>query len=241
MTLLDGLISYWALNEASDDALDLHGSKTLTAVNAPAAQTGHVYATAREFAPASTQYFTRTDAALRGGADFTVAIWFNAYTLQTTPTYHMLADCLSSAGGWAVGSWGSDSSASAFLQIGSGGGGFYPAAHASMAGPTLNRWWFFIGWLDYAAKTSYAWLDNVAGEEKTSVNSAVAGDSPLRVGTQMAAAAQWWDGMIGPAMFWNRVLSEAERTELWHSSAGMTYADFSLAEPGAKRVAIRKA
>lgn len=226
--LLNNLIAYWPFDEASGNALDLSGnSRTLTQVNDPGANTGLVYTTAREFVPVNTEYFTRSDSALYGGAAMTVAVWFNAYTLENTPNYHMLCDTLSYGGGWAVGVWGDATQLQAFFQIGKGGGGYYASSHAVLLGDHRNEWHLMVGWLDYAAKTAYSQIDTTAGQVQTDTAYATAGNSYVRFGTRRSATGQWWDGRIGPIAFWNTVLTAAQRTPLYNSGSGLPYASFT--------------
>lgn len=226
--LLNNLVAYWPFNEASGDALDLSGnSRTLTNVNDPGANTGKVYETAREFVPASAEYFTRSDAALYGGSPMTVALWFNAYALETTPNYHMLIDTLTYAGGWAVGVWGGATELQAFIQVGVGGGLYYNAAHAALLGNHQNEWHLFIGWLDYAAKTLYSQLDATPGQSQVNASYATAGSSYIRFGTRRSATGQWWDGMIGPVALWSSVLTTNQRSALYASGNGLPYAEFT--------------
>lgn len=226
--LLSNLLAYWPLSEATGDALDLSGNgRTLSHVNDPGANTGKVYLTAREFAPANTEYFTRSDAALYGGASMTVAIWFNAYALETTPNYHMLIDNLAYGGGWAIGAWGGVTAMSVFFQVGKGGGLYYTASHCSLLGDHQNEWHLYIAWLDYNAKTSYSELNTVAGEVRTDVAFATSGSSYVRFGTKRAVDGQWWSGMIGPIAMWSAVLTADQRIALWNEGAGLAFADFT--------------
>ena len=77
--LLNALIAYYKLDEAggANDALDAHtGGLTFTQVNAPGSDAGKI-GTARTFAAASAQYFSRADDSnfSTGDVDFTISAW----------------------------------------------------------------------------------------------------------------------------------------------------------------------
>ena len=77
MALIDNLISYWPLNEASGDLLDAHGSNDLTARNSPGATSG-VLNGARSFVAASNHQFDKAlsgSGLAVGGTDWTLMGW----------------------------------------------------------------------------------------------------------------------------------------------------------------------
>src|SRR5690606_38146388 len=79
MALTDDLISYWKLDEASGNAVDAHGSNTLTETSGTIdAATGKING-GRDFEAIDTEYFTCADNAglSAGDVDFTIAGWVN--------------------------------------------------------------------------------------------------------------------------------------------------------------------
>ena len=74
--LLNGLLAYWKLNEASGTAIDVIGLNDLDDVNTVGSTAGKV-GTARNFVPASSEYLTNpsTVGLGLGAVDFTFSVW----------------------------------------------------------------------------------------------------------------------------------------------------------------------
>jgi hypothetical protein len=75
MALTDNLISFWKLDETSGNAIDAHGSNTLTAVASPGTAAGKIE-TARTFNGSSQYFSVASNASVQvGDEDFYVAGW----------------------------------------------------------------------------------------------------------------------------------------------------------------------
>lgn len=233
-TLNSGLISYWKMDEASGNALDIHSGKTFTAYNTPGTNTGKVYATARTFASASNQYFKRdSETALAGGADFTFATWFYLNSrVGQSPNYYMLMSSAFGTGGWSVGLVDNGnptvSALQGFMQAAYEGGVY--TAHVSWASAPvadrLNTWYLIIAWYDHATNT--LWLSHDNGAEVNTVGPAPM--VPLLVWPGFTyhylgreQNGENLDGRMQSTMFWNRILTADERSTVWNNGNGVTY------------------
>lgn len=230
--LLSGLRAFWPMNEAggANNALDLVGGYTWTQVNAPGADTGLVYPTARSFdGGVSAQYFTRAYnagfASLFGDTDHTVTLWAYHTIWATNPpllyrfmfacgesTVGGLA-CLTNAGHQVVGNW-----------YNSGAGGVTSTHGESLA--DLNTWHLL----------QFAW-DAANSKGRVAVNLGAWADL-AESGTHGAAtygsayigqfgSSNWFAGRLGPIMVWNRLLSDIERAALYNDGAGLQLSGFT--------------
>lgn len=86
MSLLDNLVSYWKLDEASGTRVDSHGSNDLTDNNTVGSTTGKI-GNAASFVAANAEYLSHTNNTdfTTGDVSFFFAGWFNATTLTNFP------------------------------------------------------------------------------------------------------------------------------------------------------------
>lgn len=230
--LLTDLVAYWKLDEASGDALDIHGSHTLAAVNAPGTGVGKVYTTARELLLASAQKFQSACEAVRTIAGpFTLAWWEKPYTYTGVGGhYNAIFDT-----GMGGGSGGlsvihtHDGTIVLYLQYDGAYTGHDWSAHTVQM-PTLNAWNYSIwtyngatpGTITYQLNggdvLTYTWADYAMTAGRA--------DLQVRIGDTPGAGA-YFDGLIGPIAIWTRVLSADDRAALWNNGDGLTYAEFT--------------
>ena len=218
--LLTGLVAYWPLSEASGNAIDLHsGGLTLTAANAPGAAAGQVYATARTFVPASTQYFSRAVSADVQPADqMVIAAWIYP-TSFASPRRPIVA---------LQGSV--DTPYILYLDV-TGKPGFVLFAGGANYGQliadaaiSLNAWSYILA--EFERPTLRLSVNGGATKSLSWNYSAVTGTGNFNLGRE--TVARYFDGRIGPVAFWkNRTLSAADRTALWNGGAGLAYSGFS--------------
>jgi len=225
--LLNNLVAFWPLNEDSGDALEIGGGQTLTADNAPGADTGKVYATARTLAKVSNQGFhCHTYAKLRGGADFTYMCWFWLTSHPgNSPNYYMLQDSIYGNTGWALGlvDNGLDQ---LFVQAAHAGG--YYTAHSVSVDLPLETWHLAVCWYDHANMTIWVQLnaaDPVSHEGAAQMAAQSAYEEAHYFGTE--GSGLFMDGRLGPVGLWDRILSVDERAALWNGGAGLAYSAFT--------------
>jgi len=237
--LLDNLIAYWPGNEAAGNALDAHtNGLDLTDNNTVTSNPGHVYALARQYTLATSEYHSRASEALlqTGDVDFTIAAWVYH---DTVSTYQRIVAKDNSVAGEREYS----------LLFAAAGGGFnrfrlyvyrpvdagvYVSAD-TLGEPSVNTWYFVVGWHDSVADTIYIQVNN-GGVDSNATGGALqaASSAQFRIGAaQYPAAVHYMNGRIGPTAIWKSaaggggVLTAAQRTCLWNGGAGLAYADFT--------------
>lgn len=229
--LLNALIAYWPGNEASGKALDAHtNGLDLPDVSTVGSNTGHVYALARDYA---NDYHTRAgdDALLSAGdTDFTLAAWVY---LDSKPTIGHIAGKATSNGDYEY--WMNYASSVDRLQFTVShdglGASAVPRRADSLGSPSLSTWYLVIGWHDSVANTTNIQVNNGTVDSGGHATGVKDGVNPFRIGFNVGV--NYWDGRIGPTMFWKSaaggggVLTADQRTALYNAGAGLAYASFT--------------
>lgn len=223
-TLLDDLVSWWTLNEASGNRADSHGSNTLVDNDTVTSATGKVD-TAAEFVIANTEWLAAPDSphGLQGGArDFTVACWLKPTDLAGVLQY-------------AVGTAGSVTGTMNWLvQINTANDllfSWYSSGFRSVTSSHTvieNDWIFVVAWhVDTDPSFGSANIQVNNGTVDTHVESSYFACAdlsiPFYLGRWGHSSGRYYSGLIDEVAFWPRVLTADERTELYNGGAGMTY------------------
>jgi hypothetical protein len=232
VSLLTDLESAWELNEASSTALDSHGSNDLTDVTGVGSGTGLVYGTARDLERSNADRFTRaSNSSLEvGDIDFTLESWVNLESLSRGTIV------TKSDGGNGAYFLLYETGVSRFRFQVYGGGGFGSVANAdaSTFGAISTATWYHV----------IAWHDSVNNEIGISVNdvddvtahsAGVYEDGSMGFTLGSDPFGNAFDGRISPVRFWKKVLTSGERTQLFNSSAGLTYAGLTPASGNRRR------
>jgi hypothetical protein len=199
-TLLQGLISYWPLDEQSGTRYDAVGSNDLTDNNTVGYAAG-VNGAAAVMAEASAESLSTV---ISVSGDFSVSMWLN----ETVP------------GGFVVGfhdgavkaqAIGSDASGSFFALIGG-------ADESELAAGTAGWNHVVLAW-DSVAETATVYVNN-----STSASVALSGALP----TISSFSIPFSNGAGGvfqtdEVAIWSRVLTADERTALYNLGAGKFY------------------
>lgn len=222
MALTDNLISFWELEEASGTRNDSHSTNHLTdnaAVSSAAGKVGN----AADFTAASTQYLSRTsNAALQtGNIDFSFAYWAK-FKSTAAPAFSLVTkdvDTPSNSRDY-TNDW--DNNGKFRFYINGSGGGLIVSSAAFTA---LNTWHFVVSWHDSVGDTL-----NIQVDDGTVTSAATLAAVPqatgaeFRIGARAYAANQnYTNGVIDQVGFWKRVLTAAERTQLYNSGSGLAY------------------
>lgn len=232
MSLLTNLVSYWKLDEASGNALDAHGSNTLTD-NASVGSAAGKINNARDFESSTHQYFSIADnAALStGDIDFTFACWVKAESLVNYPVI--------------LGKWGTyagyrefvlyyDTSSFRFqFAVESSGGTLASAVANTFGAASTGTWYFVVGWHD--SVNNLVGISINAGTADTVSHTLGVRDSTLQFqigGSNQNVQSLFWDGLIDEVGFWKRVLTSQERTDLYNGGSALSYDDFGGASAG---------
>jgi hypothetical protein len=234
--LLDNLIAFFPGNEASGNLIDAHSNGlNLTDMNTVTNNTGLVYATARQYTAANSEFHTRgvgVDDALfsTGDIDYTVAGWARWDSLLLS----LVAGKTYNATGHVEYQLYYSASASAFRFGVSDAAGIIGLADGGAA--SINTWYLLVGWHDSVAHTVNIQVNNgTVASVSTGAARPIDTDAPFSVGGRESndhAFTAGMNGRIGPVMFWKSaaggggVLSSAQRTALYNGGAGLTYAAF---------------
>jgi hypothetical protein len=213
-SLLNDLVAYWKLDEASGIRSDSHGTNHLTDNNTVGSTAGKL-GNAAAFVAANSEYLSCDTASLNPGtSDFTIAVWFRT----TSTTYKSIAGVYSgsSAAGCVLAA--DNGQVYSFFRDASGHGGF-----SSVTGTGYNdgNWHLYVAEFDRDGYFT-PYIDNVA---LTGTSIATVGDvSPAGIFAIGArSSSNHWDGDLDEVAIWKRLLSPEERTHLWNSGAGLTY------------------
>lgn len=224
-TLWDDLIEYIPMSESSDGsgAVTREGSylgtKWTDAANAPS-DTGHVHDLATSFTRASSQYLYRTDHrfSLPSSGSWTFAAWVYRVD-ELEEGYRGIFNCEGTNCGYNV-FITHDATLVADLNQTN-----YHNADFDGIPMTRLTWHLVRCWYDATAGTWNNQLDD--GPIGTWEVAAPARGGTLQIGTYFT---NYWDGLIGPLMWWSKVLSTAEYAELYNAGTGVAY-DGPAADP----------
>jgi hypothetical protein len=205
-SLLTDLVAYWKLDEGSGTRIDSHGSNNLTDNNSVGSATGKI-GNAAEFSGSNS---LGAGTSLQPAGDFTFSCWLNPDTLN---------------GNAVAANWTNASNRTWAIDTFSGTLRFYiygPSIDAIIdTGITLSTvsWSLVIAWFDDAADNIYCQINN------GTIFSASFTGPPYQAGefTLGKRASLFNDGLMDEVGLWSRVLTAAERNELYNAGAGITY------------------
>jgi hypothetical protein len=222
MSLTDSLISYWKLDEASGNALDAHGSNTLTDNNTVGTAAGKIN-TARQFTAANSEYLNHADNTdlSTGDIDFTFAAWVY---LETTPAAELSYIVISKDNDAGSREYVLDinNPSTPRFYVNGGGGGMLVSWSANLS---TGVWYHVVGWHDATANQLGICVN--AGTPVTQSTGGTApndGTAEFRLGNRSYSGFEGYlDGRIDEVGFWKRVLTSQERTDLYNGGAGLAY------------------
>ena len=239
--LLNNLVGYWGLDEAggANNALDKHsGARTLTHTASPGSNTGKVYAGARTFN--GSQYFTRTSetATQSGDNDLTWAAWVYLETLSANSIIIAKYDTSSAKEFILFYNFSDHATQNRFALIVSSDGSATTSLDATTFGaPSSGTWYFVCAWHDAANNQIGISVNNGTANTASYSSGIYAGSCPLQLGTIYVSGSPYGDyllnGRMGPVMMWKSapggggVLTSTQRTVLYNSGNGLSYASFT--------------
>ena len=219
--LIDQLVSYWPLNEASGDAVDIHGANTLTDTNTVTSTTGLV-GNAREFTSANAEKLTRTDnATLSVGDDFTWAGWMYLKSVSTTQT---LVAKYNGSPNLEYIFYFSTGSGFRFVASSDGAVTGLTQVNQTIAYNTPNAWVFVVAWHNATANTLNMQINNGTVDSVSHSGGVYNGTSSLEVGYN-TAVVEGGNCLIDELGLWKRILTPAELTWLYNGGAGRSYTE----------------
>lgn len=230
--LLNNLIAYWKLDEASGDALDAHtNGLTLTQVGAPGRAAGKI-GTARSCS--GGQNFERNDDAFlsTGNVDFTISGWMYMTTVSANQ------GLLSRWGGptnreyTLYYNYDDHAPNNRFTFAVSSNGTAYQELNATTFGAaSINTWYHVIAWHDSANDELGISINGIT--DTLSYSSGVFNSSSKTFAAILFTSVYLLSGRLDEIGFWKSaaggggVLTAAQRTALYNAGAGLAYAQFT--------------
>lgn len=222
MSLYTNLISFWELEEASGTRVDavVASGNDLTDVNTVTQNTGKV-GNCAQFTSANSECLSHSNNAslTTGDIDFTIAGWvyFDSVSANESPWSKWTAgteaeyalDDAGAGGAWRWYVYFNGSSADVLT---------------SSAVPTTATWYYVVCWHDSIANTISIQVNDGTVDSKAHSTGVFQGTSAFALGSRGASAGEFMPGRIDQVGFWKRVLTSGERTQLYNSGAGLSYA-----------------
>lgn len=224
-TLLTDIVAAWHLDEASGARADATGRGNNLTDNNTVTQAAGKIGNAAQFTRANSEYLSREDNAdlTMGDIDFTFAAWFY---LDSKPVGAAQAILSKYSGGgqdcYELYYW--ETPDRLRLLVSSTGANQVEVVAAAFGSPALSTWHLVVAWHDAANDTINIQVDDGAVNSVAHALGVFAGNAQFRIGAvQFGGGSHFWDGRIDAAHIWKRVLTAAERTELYNAGNGREY------------------
>jgi hypothetical protein len=218
--LLNTLIGYWKLDEASGSRADSVGTNTLTDHNSTAGAAGKINNGAN-FVSASSQFLSHVDNSdLRVTGEFTFSVWVKL----TTQLACSLVSKQKTSGGSAVDYQISyDTTHGFYFGVGTATG-FSDVAQ--VGAPTSNGTWVhLVGWYDSGLAQSCLRLNDTTTFISTTSPALLQSVASFLVGSGDTVA--FANALVDEIGFWKRKLNALEITALYNGGAGLPLASFT--------------
>jgi hypothetical protein len=210
-TLLNNLLAYWKLDETSGTRIDSHGSNNLIDNNTVGSATGKI-GNAASFVAANSEYLSVNSSQLSFAGDFTISVWNKPTSVVGTSASYVLSKDDTTNREYHIQLLSSNYN----FQVWNGATKYLMSLPA-----TSGVWQHLMMWYDSVAGTLYASVNN-----GTPATGAVPGinttSAPFLVGVR-GDFKGYYDGLIDEVGIWTRLLTTAERTQLYNSGSGLTY------------------
>lgn len=212
--LRKGLVGYWRLEEATGTRYDQsqYGNH-LTANNSPMNAVGKVDNSVKLVKASLQTLSIPSNAWLAPTGSFTITTWVK------------LNDVTVTSGG--VSKWKSGSAEYIASYFNPAIPGFvfftYPdgitakIASRTMVAPATNIWYFVCNWYDASLGTNFISVDNVLGQTTASSTGILASGTNTLFFGGVNGTAEVRDGYMDEIGFWNRTLTDSERSTLYNS------------------------
>jgi photosystem II stability/assembly factor-like uncharacterized protein len=221
-SLLNGLVAYWKLSEASDGGgpitrYDSQGSNHLTDINTCPSGPGKLGSCA-SFTRANTEELQIDDNSdlSTGNIDFTLSAWI--YLMADTN-----AICVSKSSGDATSGYeyaiGYVTASKKFAFTIGNGTNIQNIACDDFGAVSLNAWYLVIGWHDKTLGKIYIQVNNTTATGADRTLTPADTNKKFRIGGNQT----YLTGRIGPVGFWKRLLSVNEKASLWNNGKGIDY------------------
>ena len=220
-SLNTSLIAFWRLGEASGTRVDSVGSNDLTDNNTVTQTTG-VINNAGQFTRSNNEYLSIADNTdlSTGDIDFSISAWVY-FDTNTSSMY--IATKFTATGNqreFTVGFY------QPFDRIRAGvstdGSDDVSLNADNLGSPSTATWYHIVFWHDATANTINLVVNDGSVDSVSHSGGVFDSTADFDIGT-LISSADAWDGRIDAVGFWKKVLSSAERTELYNSGNGMEH------------------
>lgn len=224
MSLHDGLVAYWKLDEASGTRVDATGRGNDLTDNNTVTQAAGKVSDAAQFTAANLEYLSRaTNADLEmGDIDFTICAWAYLDSLVNSQIVAKDTDSPSNSRDYTLDYFQAGPTQFRFYFV---NGGQVKIATTTTETVTMSTWYFLVGWHDATADTVNIQLDN--GTPHSAPTGGLAPQvsaAEFRIGARPYTGFEdYMNGRIDEVGIWKRVLTGNERNQLYKSGAGFSY------------------
>lgn len=224
MALIDNLVSYWKLDEASGTRADSHGSNNLTDNNTVTQATGKI-GNCADFESTNDEYLSNAGGgSLDITGDFSVSAWIKLET-QTSRMGIVTQDSQTGSNRkWSIFHETSGKITIEFFQSSS----IYTTIETTNDLNLVDgTWYHFVATVDVSVPSATVYINGsavsmtVLGSPATSIQSAT---TPLHIGRGTRSTIEGpFDGLIDEVGIWSKVLTSQEVTDLYNSGSGLAY------------------
>ena len=223
-SLVNGLLAYWKLEEASGSRADSAGSNTLTDNNTVTQGAGKI-GNAAQFTAANIEYLNKTGTTFKfAGVDFTAAAWVNPTSLASAGS-DSGRGIMRSLSGDTTGDWSMGVVANGGIRLyhwQSNGNDTTGKRLSVSSGLTpLSTWTHLVYRRSSGVYT--LWVNGVSQSFTVAATLTGWGNVGFEMGRNFPQAVYSWDGLIDEAAIWDRGITDAEIATLYNSGAGNQY------------------
>jgi hypothetical protein len=226
VALKDNLVAVWELDEASGNAIDVHGPHdaaetdgTIGAASGPSGLSG-----ARDLEAGDTEWFAVADHDDLSGADADWAVcgWFH---IESAGTRVVVSKWLTTGNQREF----QVLTISGILRFTVSGNGTAATSVDDTTSLSTATWYWFCCWHDAAANTINIQVNNGTPVSIAHSTGTLNGTGNFVLGAQSAGGSPW-DGLLAQIAYWKgRYPTSDERAEIYAAGAGLPYADWDAA------------
>ncbi|MGD8457414.1 MAG: SpvB/TcaC N-terminal domain-containing protein, partial [Anaerolineales bacterium] len=219
--LLNGLISYWKLDETSGTRIDSVGSRDLTDNNTVGYTTGK-QSNAADFERGNTEYLSYdTPYGTATDGDVSISVWINMESLGGD--YYGSGIIASYRNPNVAGDWNiavTNDGRIRFYRKESGTDYYWQTGTSEIS---TSTWYHLVVTYDDAGNSASCYINN-ASKSFSVVNAEVSwGTTALTVGRNFTTQNFYHDGLLDELAVYDRVLTTPEVAQLYNSGDGLTY------------------
>lgn len=223
MALKDNLISHWALDEASGNALDSHGANELADNNTVGAAVGKIVGS-RDFENGSAERFTLADNADLSFADdaFHFAGWVQLESVGANRA--IIEKGTGSHGEYELYYVQASTQFRLDVYSSTGFGGGHTVLASSFGTPSLATWYFLECWHDPVANEIGIRVNRGTANTTSHSTGILDGAGGFKLGSD--SFANHFDGLMEGWSLWSVKKSDADMDAIYNAGAGLAFADW---------------